>query len=285
MSRMKISNLVGLVGDFFNTDIFSERFSFFEYHPPNQMRIIGIISFLVLFLLLFNPFGIIEKSVDRLIFLAIVGFAAVSGLVVWIFFYALPVTFKPAFTEMTVGKAILYLLFFFLCLVAANYFYKSFLEGFDSLSLSGFLVVAWRTFLIALVPVSFTVIWQYRRRREMQQTKISIISENQNERLILPLHQLLFVEKADNYVEVHYLENNRVQKKLIRQTLTNLEQQAGAGQLIRCHRSYLVNLQHVKHAKGNSRGFRLYMHNHEKPIPVSRKYIHLIQKKLELVPE
>lgn len=38
----------------------------------------------------------------------------------------------------------------------------------------------------------------------------------------------------------------------------------------RCHRTYIVNLQKVKHISGNAQGYKLHLENIDTLIPVSR---------------
>jgi DNA-binding LytR/AlgR family response regulator len=72
-------------------------------------------------------------------------------------------------------------------------------------------------------------------------------------------------------VEVFYLENgHQPRRTVLRNSLTNLEViLAGAG-LIRCHRSYLVNLRRVERVSGNAQGYRLHFIGLESSVPVAR---------------
>ena len=88
------------------------------------------------------------------------------------------------------------------------------------------------------------------------------------------------MESADNYVSIHYRENDKVQKKLLRSTLTRLEDQITIPSIFRCHRSYMVNLNQIKQVEGNSRGLQLDLLDIPQKIPVSRKYVKDIQAQL-----
>ena len=92
---------------------------------------------------------------------------------------------------------------------------------------------------------------------------------------------LILLESADNYVSVHYQENDKVQKKLLRSTLTKLEEQITIPSIFRCHRSYMVNLNQLKQVEGNSRGLQLDLLDIQQTIPVSRKYVKAIQQRLK----
>jgi len=99
-------------------------------------------------------------------------------------------------------------------------------------------------------------------------------SETGTEQITLNTQNFLFATAADNYVELHFLENGLAKKSLIRNTLARLEETVKYdSQLVRCHRAYLVNLAQVRHFSGNAQGLKLELHNTPELIPVSRKMV------------
>lgn len=90
------------------------------------------------------------------------------------------------------------------------------------------------------------------------------------------VNNLLFVEITDNYASLVYVENNVVKRELIRSSLNKLEMQAEGTSLVRCHRSYLVNMDRVVAVRGNAQGYKLHFLGTDKLVPVSRKYAHLL---------
>jgi len=75
---------------------------------------------------------------------------------------------------------------------------------------------------------------------------IVIKSNNQKDWIKLEIDHLLFLKSSDNYVAIAYLDSEGNQKKkLIRNTLKNLEQQDLHPLLVRCHQSYILNLARV----------------------------------------
>ncbi|HRW95326.1 MAG TPA: LytTR family DNA-binding domain-containing protein [Bacteroidales bacterium] len=84
---------------------------------------------------------------------------------------------------------------------------------------------------------------------------------------------LLYLEAADNYVSVWYLSKNGVTKYLIRNTLRQMEERFEHTSVVRCHRSFMVNLDQVKIAKRTRNGIVLDLGTDKVPdIPVSRTY-------------
>jgi len=105
----------------------------------------------------------------------------------------------------------------------------------------------------------------YDERGEM---KLSVKPEN-----------LYYIETADNYVQVHYQNVGKMQVLMIRNSMKNIEWRFKDTTLIRCHRSYLVNLSQVQMLK-RVEGEMLMDFNDEKiaPLPVSRAYADRIMK-------
>lgn len=54
------------------------------------------------------------------------------------------------------------------------------------------------------------------------------------------------LEAADNYVTIYYLYNEKVEKMMIRNSLRNIECRFSDQGLVRCHRSYVINIHNVQ---------------------------------------
>ena len=110
---------------------------------------------------------------------------------------------------------------------------------------------------------------------------VDFFSENKNEKFSLLSSNILFIRSADNYAEIHYRDGSEIKKKLIRNTLKNIEQQIKAfPNLIRCHRVSIVNLQNIEKLVGNCNHQTLIIKGTEEQIPVSRSYIMKIKEAL-----
>ncbi|MFK8164823.1 MAG: LytTR family DNA-binding domain-containing protein [Lewinella sp.] len=106
-----------------------------------------------------------------------------------------------------------------------------------------FVTQIYLTTLIVVVPLML----YGRKRIEQLSTKTSnqviLRGENKLDVLQLSLEELLYIETARNYVEVHYLQEGTAHKKLLRTTLKKVA--VGHPELLRVHRSYLVNPSHI----------------------------------------
>lgn len=91
-----------------------------------------------------------------------------------------------------------------------------------------------------------------------------------SESLTLNLPDLLYIEADDNYATVVWREQEVLQKKLLRVNLKNLESQLNNSFMLRCHRSYIVNINAIGAISGNTNGYKLKINGSDFSIPVSR---------------
>ena len=109
--------------------------------------------------------------------------------------------------------------------------------------------------------------------REKQKT-IEFASGNLNENIRLSLSDIVVVRSADNYVEILFSENKVLKKKLVRNTLNHVEQQLKPFTLfIRCHRTCIVNVDHINSVNRKINSYWLTILNLDEQIPVSRQYL------------
>ena len=98
---------------------------------------------------------------------------------------------------------------------------------------------------------------------------VTIYSETR-ETLDLALSELLYVEASDNYSTVYWKNAQGVEKKMLRINLKNMESQLDNYFAIRCHRSFIVNINAIDHVTGNANGYKLGIKDTNFSVPVSR---------------
>jgi DNA-binding LytR/AlgR family response regulator len=114
--------------------------------------------------------------------------------------------------------------------------------------------------------------------------RIQIKGTNQKESLSILVHEFLYAEAADNYTNLHYINNKKAQQSLFRMTIKNIEEQHQIPDILfRCHKSYIVNLYNVNHISGNAQGYRLHVAHCNTQIPVSRSLNGVIKQKLSVI--
>jgi len=94
-------------------------------------------------------------------------------------------------------------------------------------------------------------------------------------RLSLKRSDILYMQASDNYVTVWYQSQSKVTKFMLRNTLKTMEDELKQESIIRCHRSYLVNIGNVKLIRREKEGLALELDSTPaSTVPVSRTYMH-----------
>jgi DNA-binding LytR/AlgR family response regulator len=103
---------------------------------------------------------------------------------------------------------------------------------------------------------------------------IEFPSENYSENISLRISEVALIKSADNYVEIVYKEGEAFKKKLIRNTLKNIETQIKQySNFLRCHRVCIVNLHYIEKLNRSDHNHWLTIKGFEEPVPVSRQYL------------
>jgi hypothetical protein len=111
---------------------------------------------------------------------------------------------------------------------------------------------------------------------------IEIFSDNRSEKVTVRPDDLILIRSADNYIEIDYKGDDKIEKVLIRNTLKSIEVQLALyPNIIRCHRSYLVNLDNVEKLVKKNDGYKVRIKDVYYELPVSRQYLLELKKALE----
>ncbi len=155
------------------------------------------------------------------------------------------------------------------------------------------LAFAWNTALVLLIPYSITWLWfsyidkkeQIMKLSETDQPAtsstgmITFSDEKGMLRFSVMEENLLYLESSGNYVSICYLNKGRISKYLLRETFKRMEDNFDGSNIIRCHRSYMVNFSRVKVIRKEKDGLVLGMDVPEAPdIPVSKTYAENVMK-------
>lgn len=146
-----------------------------------------------------------------------------------------------------------------------------------------------KTFLIVFIPYALCYIffiWQENLRElrslrkqiendetVLQKAYIQVLDEKGEMRLSIRREHLLLIESADNYVCVYYSTGEKVKKSMIRNTLGRVAEHLQGTGIVRCHRSYMVNLDHAKILHRDKEGVFIELGLEGLPdVPISRTY-------------
>jgi DNA-binding LytR/AlgR family response regulator len=80
-------------------------------------------------------------------------------------------------------------------------------------------------------------------------------------------------------VEIAYSEDANIRKKLIRNTLKNIEIQLKQySNFIRCHRTYIVNVHYIEKLHHDFSSHWITIKGYPEKIPVSRQYLQKLRE-------
>ena len=151
-----------------------------------------------------------------------------------------------------------------------------------------FLQFLWWTLIIGAVITAMSVGIEYNRylKHQMEallnntteeQRDITITIHDQNVRgndLELPINNLLYIEAQKNNISVCYLRDDKPTTVELHTTLSAaIDELRQYENIFQCHRSFVVNVNNITQAKGNSNGYQLRLTNSYTTIPVSRQYV------------
>lgn len=144
------------------------------------------------------------------------------------------------------------------------------------------------TSLTLLLP--YTFLWLWFAWRESKKTLSGIMDQPEIAaqrpmihfrdekgvlRMSLKHSDLLYMQGSDNYVTVFYQAQEKLTRFMLRNTLRALEEELKDQAVIRCHRSWLVNIEKVKLIRREKEGLLLELDSTPpSTVPVSRTYMH-----------
>ena len=149
------------------------------------------------------------------------------------------------------------------------------------------------TALVLLLP--YSILWLYfswRDKKEQIERLADAPAFSDNTRSMIPFYDdkgilkfsikkenLLYLESAENYVNICYHNKGKVSKYLVRDTLKKLEENFSGTEIIRCHRYYIVNFEKVKVIRKDRDGLKLEFDNPSvTDIPVSKTYVNNVMQ-------
>jgi len=264
--------------------------------------IVGISVFIPLFLFTFKPFDLTAADIAnrKLFFL---GFGLVNFMVLSFNLYVLPSVFSNLFDEdrWSVGKEMGWILWNVFACVTASALYE-YIQPACPFSFAHLMGGYLKGFVMAIIPVAMVVLLAYllflktRLRQAEEITRklgkspeeasnemMQFVSESGTEKVKVPVNDLLFIQSSDNYSNIVWREDTQNKKTLIRSSLRRLEEQILVSYIIRCHRSFIVNLARVYSVSGNANGYRLYLKNYPEPVPVARRFGKHVAEVLERI--
>lgn len=264
--------------------------------------IVFVPIFALVFILIYKPFGFDkigdinlyewleisrELSIQLItVFMILVGMAVV----------AVSRTFMGVYTRERPISYIHYILWVFLEIVLMALIYTVAALVFDTSKSPVVLFTnsLYKTILVLFIPYVMCYIYfiwrervaQLKSLREriaedetvLQNAYIQIYDDKGEMRLSVRRENLILIESADNYICVWYLNNNSPKKVMVRNTLKCVADHLASTSIIRCHRSYMINIEIIKVLRREKEGlFVEFGIDGVTDIPISKTYSDSIQ--------
>ena len=101
-----------------------------------------------------------------------------------------------------------------------------------------------------------------------------IVVKNGAKIKIIPVHEVLYLEAADDYVKIHTADSYYLKNK----TMAHFEKALDANQFARCHRSFMVNVQQIARIDPYEKDGHIAILKSGAKVPVSKTgYVRLRQ--------
>lgn len=269
------------------------------YDRKNSVRTILFTAlFALLFINLFQPFG----SRDWYPGISDIKYFAFSSLIILTGMLVVVIS-RMILTAYAKKRDVLYWHYalFILCeVIAMSLFYTLFSKFFPKDGIDRDVSEIFRqslinTALVLLLP--YTMTWLYFSWKEKSKllerieqdntadlrakSLIAFTDEKGDLKISIMLENLLYIESSDNYVTIYYLNKLGLSHFLLRNTLKWMEENlTKETPLVRCHRSYMVNMDKVKIVKKVKGDIVIELDEEGTPdIPVSKTYYETFMRK------
>ncbi len=280
-----------------------------SYIPTYQLQknnvvlnVLGTALFAEIFIAVFQPFGsrawlpkgpengLIYFASATVVVLVAMGIIAISRTIMYKYgkthritylSYAFWITAEVVAMAMTYTLAVLFIYKMFPNLVASS-------EQLDFLNLLGKSML-YTTFIL-FIPYSVFILYfaLADTSRQLQAVKtqtesdqpeaehsqvFNFTDEKNDFAISIRDENLYYIIAADNYVDIVYMNSGKVKHFLLRQSLKNVEEQFASRGLVRCHRSYIVNLKKMRILRRDDDGLTIDFDNPQlQTVPVSKTY-------------
>jgi len=272
---------------------FNKPYPFNEDLKHNSKVIFFISLGVPLFLFLLQPFGFTQLPKQEKYYL-IIGFGVITFLVLSLHLLFIPSVLPKNFTssKWNVKKEIFWNLWILFTMLSGYFFYNKILGllTFDFrlvikllltaiIPLTALISVNQNSMLRSRLKLATDINRKLKEHRENPDKIIHFASDYQKDNLDIKLNLLLFIRSANNYIEVFWKEGHIIKNQMVRCSMAYAEALLAEHKFImKCHRSYIVNINYIDRFEGNLQGYKLFFERVDFPIPVSKSFAGKLQE-------
>ena len=246
-------------------DMWQKPYTALRSKTTRWMLVLGIFCFVWFMMFSFGLYGQDAfPTVERFYVSGIYAFAQLSAMLVNCF-----VIQDFVLKKYTIGNTFLWTLWFLFGIAFSNFAVTSLWFGTTDFSLNRFIQEQIYVLSIGFVitPMAILIHDRYFLEKKISAIEITYLNVADDDDVLIlfkseekgrekdfrvMLNRVLYVQSGGNYVDVYYKGDNRIEHKLIRTKLINLEKDPLHPDLVRCHKSYMVNKRNISSIKSSS---------------------------------
>lgn len=131
-----------------------------------------------------------------------------------------------------------------------------------------------------LIPYIISFLYLYNEHlirnvvnKQMEKNVIKFKDEKDEVRFTIASEKVVYIESSNNYCIIKYLNNNKISDFILRTSLKKLSEDLNDTPLQRCHRSYMINFEHIASLRKDNGEISLeFDMPNIKEIPVSKAH-------------
>ena len=272
-------------------------YSFYDRPIYKLTLSIATALFFMLFLLIFQPFGVNNYSSKRIFTLEFIGVLSEVMIVTLAVLLINEFLLRRWFIKkLTLGKIIGWSIWTCFLLGLAIFLFYNWIGNWHDFSISSAAEFIMDITTVSIFPMLGTFF--YFRYKNLHKAFQQVVSNKQvhavqdqlihfegqgiNDNLMITIADFIYGKAQDNYVELVHRKNDKITKTLIRIPLSVLSEKMSSKMIIKCHRSFIVNLYHVRAIiKGSE--MKLFLNYIDNPIRVSKPYHQEVDERLKQV--
>ncbi|MBW1298293.1 LytR/AlgR family response regulator transcription factor [Aquimarina litoralis] len=251
-----------------------------------HLQIASLLSFAVVFILEFlQPFGAnnFNHPYKHLYF---IGYGVIS-LAIYLFIHLLSIWYHTNFKRWKWIEELLFSSLYVTVAIVIAFFYTELMINKRSNFMIFSFFIKWFRFVFLGFGIILSVLSVFLRlhygkkqlhgnqKKPNDNKKIVVKSTLKKESFLIVPENIVYVKSEDNYINIHYLEDNVLQKKVMRNTLSSIHKQLNY--LLKVHRSYIINPDFITSVEGNAQKGSVHLKYIEEKLPVSKTYFESVK--------
>ena len=274
-------------------NLFNKPYPFNDDLKHNSKIIFFISVGVLLFLMLLQPFDISLLPTRQKYYL-IIGFGVITFLSLSLNLLFIPSQFPKKFASVkwNIKKEVFWNLWILFTILMGFFFYCNTL---GVLKFNFNMVI--KLILIDIIPITVLIVINQNKmlrsnlkmaddinkklkdHKLIQEKVVHFNSDYQKDSLAIKVSLLLFIRSANNYIEVFWKEADLIKNQMVRCSMFSVEELLKDHKfIVKCHRSFIVNINYIERFEGNSQGYKLYFENISFSIPVSKSFASKLQE-------